>query len=178
MGAGVIVYEDSRQKIGKHEAKRQWFESHGIELVRKKLDAGDYAADNSNILIDTKRSLSEVAMDVGRDHKRFAREMERARDAGYRLVVLVEVGHPYKTTQDVARWTNDACKRCEYYRRLLCDPVSSARCQKFRTKPMRGTTMARIIESMERDYGCTFEYVNPRYAARRICELLGVTVDG
>jgi hypothetical protein len=34
---------------------------------------------------------------------------------------------------------------------------------------MRGTTMARIIESMERDYGCTFEYVNPRYAARRIC---------
>ena len=127
--------------------------------------------------LPSKRNLAEVAMDVGRDHDRFAREMERARDAGCRLVVLVEVGFPYRSTEDVTKWVNDTCRRCDYYRRLLCDPVSSARCQKFRTKPMRGTTMARIIESMERDYGCRFEYVNPRYAARRICELLGVTCE-
>ena len=173
----VILYEDTRQQDGKHDAKHAWFAEHGIEVVRKKLDAGDYATDQSNILIDTKRNLAEVAMDVGRDHKRFAREMERARDAGYRLVVLVEVGAPYRSTRDVARWTNDACKRCDYYRRLLCDPKSSARCRKFHSKPMRGSTMARIIESMERDYGCRFEYVNPRYAARRICELLGVMCE-
>lgn len=173
----MIVYEDSRQKVGKHEAKRQWFKAHGIELVRKKLDAGDYATENSNILIDTKRSLSEVAMDVGRDHERFVREMERARDAGYRLIVLVEVGAPYRTTADVARWTNDACKRCEHYRRLLCDPNASGRCKKYRRKPMRGPTIVRIIQSLEQEYGCRFEYVNPRYSARRICELLGVVVE-
>lgn len=170
----MVIYEDTRQQKGKHEAKRAWFEAHGIEVVRKKLDAGDYATDQSNILVDTKKGLSEVAMDVGRDHDRFAREMVRARDAGYRLVVLVEVGAPYRTTMDVARWTNDACRRCEYYKRLLCDPLSSARCRKYRSKPMRGSTIAKIIESMECDYGCRFEYVNPRYSARRICELLGV----
>ena len=173
----MIVYEDSRQKVGKHDAKHAWFESHGIEVVRKKLDAGDYATDQSNILVDTKRGLAEVAMNVGRDHKRFAREMERARDAGCRLVILVEVGAPYRTTQDVSRWVNDACKRCDWYRRLTCDPAASGRCRRYRTKPMRGTTVARIIQSMETDYGCRFEYVNPRYAARRICELLGVTVE-
>jgi hypothetical protein len=42
---------------------------------------------------------------------------------------------------------------------------------------MRGSTMAKIIQSMERDYGCRFEYVNPRYSARRICELLGVNYE-
>lgn len=173
----MILYEDTRQQEGKHEAKHAWFAEHGVEVVRKKLDAGDYATDQSNVLVDTKRGLSEVAMDVGRDHKRFAREMERARDAGCRLVILVEVGAPYRTTADVARWTNDACKRCEHYRRLLCDPSASARCKRYRSKPMRGTTMAKIIQSVECDYGCRFEYVNPRYAARRICELLGVMVD-
>ena len=173
----MVVYEDTRQQMGKHEAKRAWFEAHGIEVVRRKLDAGDYATDHSNILVDTKRGLSEVAMDVGRDHARFVREMERARGAGCRLVILVEVGSPYRTTQDVARWTNDACRRCEHYKRLLCDPLSTARCRKYHSKPMRGSTMAKIIESMERDHGCRFEYVSPRYAARRICELLGVSVE-
>lgn len=171
----MIIYEDTRQQEGKHEAKRAWFAAHGVEVVRKKLDAGDYATEQSNVLVDTKRGLSEVAMDVGRDHDRFAREMERARDAGYRLVVLVEVGAPYRTTEDVARWTNDVCKRCDWYKRLLCDPIARGRCRKYRSKPMRGSTMAKIIRSMERDYGCRFEYVNPRYSARRICELLGVS---
>lgn len=177
MGAGVVVYEDSRQKVGKHDAKHAWFEEHGVEVVRKKLDAGDYATDQSNILIDTKRSLSEVAMDVGRDHARFVREMERARDAGCRLVVLVEVGWPYKTTEDVAKWTNDACKRCEHYQRLLCDPKAGGRCKRYRSKPMLGSTMAKIIQSLEREHGCRFEYVNSRYSARRICELLGVNYE-
>ena len=173
----AVIYEDTRQQAGKHEQKRQWFAAHGIEVIRKKLDAGDYAADHSNILVDTKRSLSEVAMDVGRDHDRFVREMVRARDAGCRLVVLVEVGSPYKTTQDLTRWTNDACKRCDYYKRCLCDPKAGGRCKKYRRKPMRGTTVARIIETLESEYGCRFEYVNPRYSARRICEILGVTTS-
>lgn len=173
----MILFEDTRQREGKHEAKRAWFEAHGIEVVRKKLDAGDYATDQSNILIDTKRNLAEVAMDVGRDHDRFAREMERARDAGCRLVVLVEVGFPYRSTEDVTRWVNDTCKRCDQYRRLLCDPAANGRCKRYRSKPMRGSTMAKIIHSMERDYGCRFEYVNPRYSARRICELLGVSYE-
>ena len=59
----TTIYEDSRQQAGKHEAKHAWFAAHGIELVRKKLDTGDYATDGSNVLVDTKRNIAEVAMD-------------------------------------------------------------------------------------------------------------------
>ena len=92
------IYEDTRQQSGKHENKARWWEGHGVEVERAKLDFGDYmAADgSSNIVVDTKRSIDEVAMDCGRDHARFVREMERAKAAGCRLVVLIEVGRPYK----------------------------------------------------------------------------------
>lgn len=174
----TTIYEDSRQQAGKHEAKHAWFAAHGIELVRKKLDAGDYATDASNVLVDTKRNIAEVAMDCGRDHKRFAREMDRAREAGCRLVVLVEVGAPYRTVDDVARWVNDVCKRCERRREGHCDPAGSMRCARYRSKPMTGATLSRIMRRMQETHGCVFEFANPRQSARRICELLGVTYDG
>lgn len=169
-----MIYCDTRQQRGKHTNVDGWFDRHGVEYEYRKLDTGDYATDSSNVLVDTKRGLSEVAMCVGRDHKRFAREMQRARDAGCRLVVLVECGAPYRSTADVAHWVNDACRRCEHYKRLLCDPAASGRCKSYRSKPIRGTTVAKIIESMERDYGCRFEYCHPAHTAKRICELLGV----
>ena len=80
-----ILYEDTRQVLGKHDRKNEWWRSHGVEVVRRKLDFGDYMVDGSNVSVDTKRNISEVAMDCGRDHDRFAREMDRAREAGYRL---------------------------------------------------------------------------------------------
>jgi hypothetical protein len=171
------IYEDSRQKIGKHEAKRLWFADHGVEVVRKKLDFGDYMADGSNVSIDTKRNLQEVAMDCGRDHARFAREMDRARDAGHRLVILVEVGGPYRTIEDVRGWVSDVCRRCDHRRMGHCDPAVSMRCRRYRCKPMQGGTLAKIMERMQETHGCVFELVRPHQSARRICEWLGVTYD-
>lgn len=173
----VVIYEDSRQQEGKHDTKRKWFERHGIEVVRRKLDFGDYMTEGSNVSVDTKRGISEVAMDVGRDHDRFAREMERAREAGYRLVILVECGAPYRSVDDVAHWTNKACRMCEHYKRLMCDPNAGGRCKRFKRKPMRGQTVAKTIKSMADGYGCIFEFVHPAHSAMRICELLGVKYD-
>lgn len=173
----AVIYEDTRQQDGKHDTKHRWFESHGIEVVRKKLDYGDYMVDGSNISIDTKRSISEVAMDVGRDHERFAREIERAREAGYRLVILVECGAPYRTADDLVHWTNKACRMCEHYRRLLCDPKAGGRCKKYKRKPMQGATVARTIKSMKESHGCRFEFVHPMHSAVRICEILGVSYE-
>lgn len=171
------IYEDSRQKVGKHERKRLWFESHGIEVARRKLDTGDYerADGASNVLIDTKRSLDEVAMDVGRDHARFVRELDRARDAGCRLVVLIECGAPYRELDDVARWYPQPCRKCQY-RSSWCEPRTHGRCGRFKRKPMQGTTLLSIMRTLERTHGCRFEIVHPAHAARRICELLGVEV--
>ena len=112
------ILEDTRQQAGKHENKARWFARHGVEVERRKLDFGDYmdASGSSNVAVDTKRSIDEVAMDCGRDHARFVREMERAKAAGCRLVVLIEVGHPYKRVSDINGWVSGACKRCDLYR--------------------------------------------------------------
>lgn len=171
------IYEDTRQQRGKHERKRLWWEDHGVEVERRKLDTGDYerADGTSNVLIDTKRSLDEVAMDVGRDHARFVRELDRARDAGCRLVVLIEASGPYRELEDAAKWHPQPCRRCQY-RGSACEPMATGRCRRFRRKPMQGPTLLSIMRSLERDHGCRFEIVHPARAARRICELLGVEV--
>lgn len=170
------LWEDSRQQAGKHERKNIWWRSHGVTVQRKKLDFGDYIVDGSNVSVDTKRNLQEVAMDCGRDHDRFAREMERAREAGYRLVILVEVTGNYKSVDDVAKWTNDVCKQCAEYRANVCRPPRD-RCKRFKRRPMAGKTLARIMRSMERDHGCVFEFAHPLMAAKRICDLLGVRYE-
>lgn len=169
------IIEDTRQQAGKHARKHAWWAAHGVEVVRRKLDFGDYVAPGSNVSVDTKRSISELAMDVGRDHARFAREMDRARAAGWRLVVLVEAGHPYRTLADLAGWTSDVCRRCEWRRAGVCDPATARRCISHRGKPLQGPQVAAICRSMSINHGVIFEFARPCDSARLICDLLGVT---
>lgn len=170
------LYEDTRQQAGKHKTKNDWWERHGVTVVRKKLDFGDYVTDGSNISVDTKRSVMEVVMDCGRDHARFVREMERAAKAGYRLVILIETPQ-VKSIADLSDWTNDVCRRCERHRLGYCVPKVAAKCATHRSKPMQGVTLGRIMTTMQEEYNCVFEFVHPLRAARRICEILGVRYD-
>lgn len=178
MGGNLI--EDSRQQVhhgDKHANKHRWWDAHGVGVVRAKLDVGDYCAFGSNVTVDTKKGLTETAACCGRDHARFAREMDRARGAGFRLVVLIETGGPYHEVPDVSRWVGVACRRCEHRRYGRCDPVSSMSCRRWRSKPLQGATLAKIMRGMERDHDCRFELCHPAHTARRICELLGVRYE-
>ncbi len=173
-----ILYEDTRQVLGKHDRKNDWWRSHGVEVVRKKLDFGDYVTDESNVSVDTKRNISEVAMDCGRDHDRFAREMERAREAGYRLVILIETTGNFPTVESLAGWMNTSCERCQHFRARTCNPLAKrGGCIKFKRPPMRGETLAKIMATMASDHGCVFELAHPMVAAKRVCDLLGVRYD-
>lgn len=179
---GQVIVEDTRQQVArgdKHANKHAWWDAHGVTWRREKLPFGDYVTSDgsSNRSIDTKRSLSEVAQNVGRDHARFCRECDRAREAGYRLVVLIEVGPPYRQLDDVALWVNDACKRCQRRRAGECDPRLCVRCREYRAKPMQGAVLLRIMRGIERDHGCRFELCRPSRSALRICEILGVRYE-
>ncbi len=174
------IYEDTRQQVArgdKHAIKHEWFAAHGIEVVRRKLDFGDYATDESNIVVDTKANVGELAMDVGRDHGRFAREMERARDAGYRLVIMVETNRPYVDLDSLVDWTSSACRMCRHYKAVRCVPHEKVKCIKFRRKPIQGVAVMRICKSMEAHYKCRFVFVQPHNAAQAICDALGVTYE-
>lgn len=172
-----LIYCDTRQQAGKHVNIDRWLAAHGVPFEYRALKTGDYmrADGTSNIYIDTKRGLDEVAQNVGRDHARFVRELDRARDDGCRLVVLIEVGAPYTTLDSIARWKPQPCRRC-VLRGNQCDPLANAHCQRLKRKPMQGPTLLRIMRSLERDHGCRFELCHPAHSAERICELLGLEV--
>lgn len=172
----MVIVEDTRQHRGKHEAKHEWWAAHGVEVVRRKLDTGDYMTDGSNITIDTKKGLAEIAGNIGgKAHGRFKRECVRAADAGLRLVVLIEcVG--YSNVSDVRTWTNTHCTKCMYRSQRRCDPSDArGKCMKHGThKPIQGDRLSKAMQTMTDRYGVVFDFCRPRDAARRICELLGV----
>lgn len=159
---------DSRQQASKHVHKNRWFAAHGIETVGKCLDFGDYMVAGSNISVDTKKDVDELALDLGRDHARFVRECDRAAAAGYRLVVLVEQHPEFNDRARLFNWRSYACRRCGG-----CDP-NRERCVRRRFKPMCGSTLLKIMAKVEKDHGARFEFCSKRVAARRICELLGI----
>lgn len=176
----MVVYEDTRQQAGKHELKHKWFAAHGIEVVRRKLDFGDYMRDGSNISVDTKKNVDEVAQNVGgKGHDRFRRECERARDNGYALVILVENDEGVREIADLPRWTNGHCRSCGLRVKKACNPRDlHSKCQRHKTmKPTQGPQLAKAMKTMGERYGVRFEFCKPRDSARRICELLGVAYE-
>ena len=177
---GGTIQTDTRQHAGKHAIKDEWWASHGVSTVRTKLDFGDYMAEGSNVSVDTKRSIAEIAQNInGRNHDRFKRECIRARDAGCRLVILVENRDGVTELSGVNSWTNDHCKSCGYYARRSCRPWDGReKCIKHGTrKPIQGPRLAKAMFTMSERYGVNFMFCHPRDTARIICELLGVAYD-
>ena len=167
-----MIVEDTRQQAGKHDHIAEWMEAHGVEFAPRAsaLPFGDYIRDGSNVAVDTKKDVQELAMDVGRDHARFVREAERAAEAGFRLVVLIEQHPEYNDRQKLYTWLPFQCMRCR-----ACNPFKAKGCRRYRFKPMNGQTVAKIVTKLESDHGFVFEFCRKRDTARRICELLGET---
>ena len=168
---------DTRQHAGKHENKMGWWASNGVHTRVQKLDFGDYMVDGSNVSVDTKRNVAEIAQNIGgKNHQRFREECKRAQNAGYRLVVLVENEDGYERLEHVCQWTNTHCTACKQMRLGQCDPHdASAKCARHGTrKPIQGERLAKAMHTMQQRYGVRFEFCRPSDSAERICELLGV----
>lgn len=170
------LMEDSRQQAGKHELKHGWWGAHGVTITRQKLDFGDYMVEGSNVSVDTKASVAEIAQNInGREHARFKRECQRAAEAGYRLVVLVENTDGYTHPAHVCQWTNTHCTSCRRYRAGKCDPHAGGQCEKHGTrKPIQGPRLAKAMSTMSARYGVKFMFCAPEDSARIVCDLLGV----
>lgn len=105
----MIIYVDTRQKIGKHDIKHNQLLSLGHTLVSRKLDCADYCTDESNVIIDTKQDLNELYLDLFSEHARFAREIRLAAELNKKLIVLVEDGN-IKQLSDIKRWKSNRGK--------------------------------------------------------------------
>ena len=150
-----VLKIDTRQHSGKHAIKDGWWASHGVSTSRMKLDFGDYMADGSNISVDTKRSIAEIAQNIGgtaSEHARFREELKLAREYGCQLFVLVENEDGIEDLEQVAYWTNP---RLAYSDRAI-----------------NGPQLMKAMKTMQERYGVIFLFCRPAEAAAVIKDLL------
>ena len=149
----MICQIDSREKARAIQKILAEFESQGIKHFVSKLPVGDYInLNNPKIAIDRKQSLAEVAVNVGQDHARFKRELERAQEYGIHLIFLVEHGGQIKTLEDVQSWNNP---------RLKEHPLA-----------LTGPRLYKIMLTMQNKYGIEWLFCDKRVTGKRIIELL------
>ena len=91
MANAKFILVDSREKPKAIRGILDYFDKVGIRYEVNKLRAGDYQDyGNPFLLIDRKQNIAELAKNCTREHERFRRELERIREVGARLVILVE----------------------------------------------------------------------------------------
>ena len=151
----MVIVEDTRQKSGMHKLKHQHFDEMGVELVRNMLPFGDYALPPT-ISVDTKANMAEIASNIGSDHQRFKRECIAARDSGCQLIILVENTDGIACVNDVHKWVNPE--------------------QIYRSRAITGERLQKAMITMNERYGVRFEFCKPEESAKRILELLGVSL--
>lgn len=148
----MVIIEDTRQQKGKHELKHSCFEQMGVRLIRNMLPFGDYMI-VPGISVDTKANISEIASNIGSNHKRFKNECIAARDAGCQLIVLVENTDGIRCIEDVKEWVNPEII--------------------YRPRAITGERLSKAMSTMSERYGVRFEFCHPDEAAEKIIELLG-----
>lgn len=75
---------------------QEYFEKNKIPTIVRKLDIGDYSAQinemtlETDVAIERKHNLSELAGNLGQDRLRFEREFIRAKAYGTKVFLLIE----------------------------------------------------------------------------------------
>lgn len=152
----LTIIEDTAQKKGEHEIKHSHFEQMGVQIIRNKLPYGDYILSPS-VSVDTKRNMEEIANNISKDHVRFKNECIKAKNAGCKLIILVENTYGIKSVDDVHTWINP-------------DLI-------YRPKAITGQRLEKAMKTMTERYGVEFKFCTPEDSAKMIIKLLGGDVD-
>lgn len=148
-----IILCDTRQKKDKNRYIDEQLEHLGYKVDRCKLYTGDYTwATNQSICVDTKANMGEIESNLIQDHERFREECVRAKEAGIRLVILIQ-DQKIKSVSDVFGWYNPR--------------------KRFSPKAVSGRQLGKMMVSMEQKYGVKFEFCTKNEVGQRIVELLG-----
>lgn len=148
------IIEDTRQQKDQHEIKHKSFDDAGINLIRCKLPFGDYSMP-PKVAIDTKKGIEEIAGNIcgsSKEHQRFKRECVRARDAGCKLIFLIENDIGIKSIDQVHTWKNP---RTVFYKDCV-----------------QGDRLEKAMKTMSERYGCLFLFCDYSETGTKIIELL------
>lgn len=151
------LIEDTRNRVGSHVAKNDYWSGEGVNVFRSKLAVGDYCLP-PRVSVDSKASIQELAVDIDQEHDRFRRELIAARDMGTKLVILVENAHGIRCLADLARWM---------------EPENEFRRRKFAQRRINGKRIAKACMTMQDRYGCAFVFCSPEEAGEKVLQILG-----
>ena len=180
----LTIQVDSREKARAIKKILAEFDKQGVKYYISKLWAGDYMSlDNPRLIIDRKQNLSEICANICQQHERFRNELMRAKDNGIKLIILIEHSNRIKRIDDVATWENPRRKKkvkvwiddeiCidengeEYWE------IGHWETQVIVTKAMTGKTLSEVMRTIEKKYGCEFQFCDKLHAGKRIIEILG-----
>ena len=146
----IIV--DTREHENAVEPILQAFTDAGHEYIRQKLDVGDYMdSENETLSIDRKQNMSEVCSNVCQQHARFIRELDRAKEQGIRLIILV-ADERITSLDDVQTWLNP--------RRLVSKGA------------IKGDKLYKMLSTIETRHGCEFRFCKPSAVPETIVNIL------
>lgn len=151
----MIIQIDSREKARAIETILREFDKQGVKHISSKLYAGDYIdMEHPLLIIDRKQNIREIASNVTSEHKRFKAELEKVKEIGAKMIILIEEdtidGKPIESLEDIMLW----------------EP-----------KPGQGTVSGmrvyKILANWVRVYPLEVQFCNRRCTGKRIIEILG-----
>ena len=152
----MALIEDVNNKKGQHVAKNEYWAEIGMKVVRCHLPFGDYCF-VPPVIVDTKRSIDELAQNIGSDHVRFKNACILARDCGSRLVILTENDLGIMSLDALESWENS--RAWENKKKGLKEPID-------------GKRLAKACRTMNERYGVEFEFCWPEGAGRAVLDIL------
>lgn len=141
----MILIEDSRNKIGKHNNIFKYCKEHGIEIQRKVLNVGDYMLPQGTTAVDTKADIEELASDLHRDKLALNKKYKKCLKDGIKLIVLIE--QPIKDINELLKWKSHHSR-------------------------INGSYLVEMIHTIKVSYGVRFVFCSPQKTAQKLLELL------
>ena len=154
-GMGLKIYVDTREKPQAIQKILDHFQKSGLEVVRKKLDEGDYKLDPDGLItVDRKQNLQEVCGNLTWERDRFQRELRRCAEKGETIYVLVEHGGMIRELADVALWRNPRLKHS--------------------AKAVDGPQLYKLMLTYAAKYGVHWRFCTKQTTGREIMRILGI----
>ena len=151
-----LIEIDSREKPKAIKSIIQYFEHEGISYVTNKLLFGDYCDYNKpSIVVDRKHNIAELAKNCTSEHERFRHELERARNAGATLYILVEQNR-YASHGD----------------RIRVEQISDLIRWSSNYTMVKGEKVFRVLVEWMREFPLKVVFCDKRQTGRKIIEII------
>ena len=147
---------DTREKPKAITGILDYFERNGIEYEVSKLLFGDYMDYNRpEIVIDRKQNIRELAKNVTLERSRFVAELNRAKVAGAKLIILVEQNR-YK---DRNNW-------------IHVETIEDLMLWSDKHTSIRGEAVYRRLSGLKYNYNISVQFCDKRSTGKEILKLI------